>query len=195
MLEPVGKHDWEQVEVGPRRVLPALPTEDADLGEIRWGRWERSLLLTHIDPSCESCGYAGPLADARGMTLHQDPPRRRLLERSKIAEGKRPVWGPAITPAPRWIYTHWASRCQACDEMVVWCMTGQRTRCQECAGVVDAKLKGTRGQCPLCLRAARFVVPGGTIGHTDTWVELAYNPPRVEQVPPSTVPPQADSLF
>jgi len=195
-VESVGRHAWSEVELGPRRVLPALPGRDQDQGEIRWQRWERHLLLTHIDPSCESCGYAGPLANALGMTLHQDPPRRKLLKPSKIAQGQRPVWGPAITPEPRWIYTHSATRCQACDEMVVWCMSGQRTRCQECAAVVPDTLKGTRAQCPVCLRSARHVVPGGTIGHTDTWVEVAYNPPRAEQVPPGVkAPPQEETLF
>lgn len=195
MLEPVGKHDWGQVEIGPPRILPALPERDQDLGEIRWDRWERALPLTHIDPSCETCGYAGPLACAKGMTLHQDPPRRKLLQKSKIAEGKRPVWGPLYTPPPRWVYTHWASRCQACDEMVVWCTSGQRTRCQECAAVVPDKLRGTKAQCPSCLRNADHEVPGG-IHRLSTWCEVLYHPARTEQVP--TAPrraPQEESLF
>lgn len=198
-VESASRDAWAQVEIGERRVLPALPDADADLGEIRWNRWERALLLTHIDPSCETCGYAGPLAHVLGMTLHQDRPRRTLLERSKIAEGRRPVWGPALTPAPRWVYTHSASRCQACDEMTVWCMSGQRPRCQQCAAVSPPELKGRTAQCPACLRSARHMTPGGTVGHVDTWCEIAYHPPRTERVPPRTqgrkVAPQQEGLF
>lgn len=198
-VESVGRDAWSQVELGERRVLPALPVADEDLGEIRWQRWERALLLSHFDPSCETCGYAGPLACATGMTLHQDKPRRTLLKPSKIAEGQRPVWGAAVTPEPRWIYTHWATRCQACDEMTVWCMSGQRTRCQECAALSPAALEGTRAQCPACLRPARHVTPGGTTALTDTWCEIAYHPPRSEQVPvrgrSAATAPQVESLF
>lgn len=199
MLEAAGKHDWSQVELGPRRVLPALPARDQDLGEIRWSRWERHLRLTHIDPSCGSCGYEGPLAHALGMTLHQDPPRRKLLKPSKIAEGQRPVWGPAVTPPPRWIYTHTATRCQACDEMAVWCMSGQRTRCQECAAVSPPGLEGRTARCPACRRSARHVTPGGSVGQVDTWCEIGYNPPRTEQDAPlpkgRKAPPQEEVLF
>lgn len=198
-VESASRDAWSQVELGERRVLPALPGQDADLGEIRWGRWERHIRASHIDSSCGTCGYEGPLAHALGMTLHQDRPRRKLLKPSRIAQGQRPQWGPAITPPPRWVYTHTATRCQACDEMFVWCMSGQRTRCQECAAVTPKALEGTRAQCPVCLRPARHVVPGGTIGQVDTWCEVAYNPPRSEQVPvrgrSAARAPQAESLF
>lgn len=196
-LEDASRTGWAQVEIGERRVLPALPDQDVDLGEIRWDRWQRALVLTHIDPSCETCGYAGPLACAKGMTLHQDPPRRKLLQRSKITEGRRAVAGPLVTPKPRWVYTHWASRCQACDEMVVWCMSGKRPRCGECAALSPDRLKGQRGQCPSCLREAEHVVPGG-VGKPGTWVEVAYNPPRTERVVPAArggKAQQADTLF
>lgn len=198
-VESAGRDAWSQVEIGQRRVLPALPDTDADQGEIRWNRWERALVLTHIDPSCESCGYAGPLAHTLGMTLHQDPPRRKLLKRSNIAKGQRPVWGPPSTPAPRWVFTHSATRCQACDEMIVWCMSGKRPRCQECAAVSPDGLKGKRARCPACRRTARHMTPGGTIGHTDTWCEIAYTPPRTQEEPPPVrprrPPPQVETLF
>lgn len=193
-LEPDGAHEWHRVERGPRRVLPALPETDADLGEIRWERWERALQLSHIDPSCHTCGYEGPLATARGMTLHQDRPRRTLLRRSAIAQGRRPMWGPVFTPQPRWVYTHWASRCQACDEMTVWIMSGQRPRCDECAAVSPVRLTGQRAQCPTCLREAGHEVPGG-VGRAGTWIEIAYHPPTTEQVPPGGQAPQQDALF
>lgn len=190
-LESASKDAWSEVEIGQRRVLPALPGVDEDLGEIRWNRWERALVLTHFDPSCETCGYPGPLAHVLGMTLHQDPPRRKLLKPSKIATGQRPVWGAAVTPAPRWVYSHSAMRCQQCDEMAVWCMSGRRPRCQECAAVSPAALEGKRAQCPSCLREARHMIPGGTVGKIDTWCEIAYNPPRTERVP---APPLAPAV-
>lgn len=198
-MESVSRDAWSEVELGERRVLPALPGTDADLGEIRWNRWERALVLTHIDPSCGSCGYAGPLAHTLGMTLSPGRPYRRLLKPSKIAQGQRPVWGPLLTPEPRWVFTHSATRCQVCDEMAVWCMSGRRPRCQECAAVSPDGLKGKRARCPACRRTARHMTPGGTIGHTDTWCEIAYNPSRTEETPPpprsGRPAPQAETLF
>jgi hypothetical protein len=109
-------------DLGSRRLIPALPERDPELGEIRWGRWEKSLVLTHVPGDCEVCPYPGPLRNARGMTLYQDPPRRKLMRPSKVTLGQRPVWGPTVTPEPRWVYTHWASRCPHCDVMTVWRM-------------------------------------------------------------------------
>lgn len=109
--------DPEDVE---RRVIPALVAVDPELGEIRWERWERSLQLTHIPGDCQTCAFPGPMRNARGLTLHQDRPRRDLLRHSRIAEGRRAVWGPVYVPEKRWVYTHWASRCPRCDEMEVW---------------------------------------------------------------------------
>jgi hypothetical protein len=192
-MENASRDAWAEVELGERRVLPALPGSDADLGEIRWERWERALVVTHIDPGCGTCGYGGPLACAQGMTLHQDPPRRRLLQRSRVSEGKRPVWGPVVTSAPRWVRTHWASRCQACDEMTVWCVSGVRPRCEECGRVSPDGLKGRLAQCPGCLRECRHLVPG----RGWTWCEIAYHPPRVEAtpVPSGGAAPQVETLF
>ncbi|MEV6400938.1 hypothetical protein AB0M39_40205 [Streptomyces sp. NPDC051907] len=113
-----------EFELGPRRLIPALPETDPELGEIRWGQWEQALCVTHIPGDCETCEYPGPMRNARGLTLHQDPPHRPLLRRSRIAEGQRPVWGQPVTPEPRWVYTHWARRCPHCDEMEVWRMKG-----------------------------------------------------------------------
>lgn len=105
-------------ELGPGlRLIPALPHADPELGEIRWDEWEKALTLTHIPGDCETCEYPGPLRTAKGMTLHQDRPYRRLLKPSKIAEGQRAVWSSPVTPGPRWVYTHWAVRCPHCDEM------------------------------------------------------------------------------
>jgi hypothetical protein len=195
-VEQVGKNSWSAVELGERRVLPALPDTDADVGEIRWDRWERHLVVTHIDPSCDTCGYAGPLAMAKGMTLYQDPPRRKLLQRSAIAKGQRAVGGPLVTPPPRWVYTHFATRCQACDEMLVWIISGQRPRCTECAAVSPKELAGRKAQCPACLAEADHVVPGGS-SRFSTWIEVAYNPPRTEKVPVAAPDkaPQEETLF
>jgi hypothetical protein len=201
-----GIDHWAQVECGPRRVLPALPGADADMGEIRWDRWERHVVVTHIDPSCGTCGYGGPLACARGQTLWQDRPRRTLLRPSKVAEGRRPVWGPPLAPEPRWVITHHATRCQRCDEMFVWCAYGVRPRCEECAAVSPAELRDKLAQCPACLRRCWHLVPGrlGQGPQTkikrryETWVEIAYNPPRTEAVAPARRgrrAPQEDALF
>lgn len=185
-MEQVGKDSWSAVEIGPRRLLPALPEWDEELGKIRWGRWERHLVVTHIDPSCGTCGYGGPLATVRGMTLYQDPPRRKLVQRSAIARGQRAVGGPVVVTPPRWVYTHTASRCQACDEMLVWLASGQGPRCSKCAAPSPAALLGKRRQCPACLVEAEHLVPRW--GRVGTWVEVAYNPPRVEEVPPGPAP-------
>lgn len=190
-LESAGRDAWRQVEIGKVRVLPALPGEDPELGEIRWDRWERALRLTHFDPSCETCGYEGPLAVNKGMTLHDRAPYRKLLRPSKIAQGQRPQWGPVIRPEPGWVYSHWANRCQACDEMTVWVMLGVLPRCERCGAVTAADREGRREQCGACLREARFVVPGGT-GKPGTWVEIHYHPPVTAQIVPEV---DGDVLF
>ncbi|MFE2934950.1 hypothetical protein [Streptomyces sp. NPDC059278] len=115
---------YPEFELGAQRLIPALPERDPELGEIRWDKWEHALCLTHIPVDCETCDYPGPLRNAQGKTLYQDPPRRPQLKRSRVAEGQRPVYGAPVTPEPRWLYTHWASRCPHCDEMSVWRVRG-----------------------------------------------------------------------
>lgn len=107
-------------EPEPPRLIPPLPERDPELGEIRWEGWEKALALSHIDPSCDTCDHPGPMRTAMGLTLYQEPPRRTLLRRSKITEGRRPVWSEPFVPEPRWVFTHWALRCPRCDEMNVW---------------------------------------------------------------------------
>lgn len=114
-----------EFELGGRRLIPALPEADPQLGPITWGRWEEVPCMTHIPGHCTTCEFPGPLRSAQGMTWHQDPPRRALVRRSRVAEGQRPVWGPVTVPEPRLVYTHWATRCPHCDEMSVW-RTGRR---------------------------------------------------------------------
>lgn len=187
---------WEEVEIGERRVLPALPGQDPELGEIRWDRWERALVLTHIDPSCGTCGYAGPLAVAKGRTWYTPEPSWVRVRRSSWERGERSKWAKAQHRS-YWCYTHWATRCQACDEMVVWLISGGGARCLECGAVSPDRLKGERGQCPACLRDAWHRVPRS--GDTRTWVEVAYNPPTAQRVPPRAKSrgggPQEEVLF
>ncbi len=102
------------------RVIPALPSRDPELGEIRWEREVAALTVSHVPSHCQSCAYPGPLRTAQGLTLYQERPYRELVRRSRIAEGKRAVAGKVVTPEPRWVFSHWARRCPACDEMTVW---------------------------------------------------------------------------
>ncbi len=89
--------------------------------QITWERWEPSPVMTHLDQSCDKCLYAGPLLHRFGLT-HQPAKRvRRIVQRSRIAEGQRPK---AVTEyqAARMLRTHWASRCQSCGEEIVYLM-------------------------------------------------------------------------
>jgi hypothetical protein len=100
-----------------RRILPALPGKDPELGEIRWERWEPALPMTHFDPSCPTCAFPGPLSTAFGKTWYTPPPSRARVERS--TRGSRSKW---VTVQHRsyWCKTHWAVRCPRCDEMTVY---------------------------------------------------------------------------
>lgn len=184
---------WDEVEVGERRILPALPDTDPELGEIRWDRWEKALVFTHIDPSCETCGYGGPLAVSRGKTWYVPEPTWQRVKRSSWERGERSKWA-RVEHRSYWCYTHWASRCQVCDEMVVWLMSGNAARCLECAALSPERLRGESGQCPSCLREARHEVPRAD--DCDTWPEVAYNPPTTTEVPGAADDvPQEDVLF
>jgi hypothetical protein len=59
------------------------------------------------------------------MTLYQPGPYRRLLKRSRIAEGQRAEWGSVVCPEPYWAYSHWAVRCPRCRETSVHRMVGE----------------------------------------------------------------------
>lgn len=97
--------------------IPALPGKDPALGEIRWGRWEEALLLSHIPSHCETCDYPGPLRTAMGKTWYVPPTVAAPLRRRKPGELRE--WGSVKHPA-HWCYSHWARRCPRCEEMVVW---------------------------------------------------------------------------
>lgn len=102
--------------VAERRILPALPDTDPQLGKIRWEGWESAVPVTHIDPSCGTCAFSGPLSTAFGKTLYTPPPSRVRIERS--ARGRASKW---VTVQHRayWCVTHSAVRCPSCDEMRV----------------------------------------------------------------------------
>lgn len=106
---------------GARPGVPALPAADPEHGEIRWDRWERALLISHIDPSCVTCGNPGPLAVARGRTWYTPPPTMTRVQRSSRHNARPSRWVP-VHHQPYWCYTHWALRCQQCDETTVWRM-------------------------------------------------------------------------
>lgn len=108
-------------EHASRRILPALPATDAQAGTIRWDRWEPALLITHVDPSCSTCAFPGPLSTARGMTWYVPEPAWARVERSH--PGSRSRWV-RVQGKPYWCYTHWAVRCPRCDETTVWRMNG-----------------------------------------------------------------------
>ena len=91
------------------------------MADIEWERWEPSPVMTHLDQSCTKCLYQGPLLARFGKTLRPAQRVRRLVQRSKIAEGQRPKSVTEYEPA-RMIRTHWASRCQSCGEETVYLM-------------------------------------------------------------------------
>ncbi|WP_327359571.1 hypothetical protein [Streptomyces sp. NBC_01304] len=99
------------------RIVPALPTSDPELGEIRWERWEPALLLTHHDPGCSTCAFPGPLATAFGMTWYTPEPT--WTRKARSGPGARSQWVRA-QPNSYWCNTHWAVRCPQCDEMRVY---------------------------------------------------------------------------
>jgi len=121
---------FPQQEPEPRRIIPALPDADPVLGEIRWDRWEEALCLTHVDGSCVTCAFPGPLRVARGMTWYTPEPTYVRVRRSSRRDGRASKWVKA-RHEPYWCYTHWASRCPACDEMFVYRMYGGAGREKE----------------------------------------------------------------
>ncbi|HEY9015595.1 MAG TPA: hypothetical protein VIM84_11095 [Gemmatimonadales bacterium] len=182
------------VEVGPRRVLPALPATDVELGEIRWERWTRAPRITHFDQSCGSCAYPGPLAYARGQVWYTPEPSMVRVARSRMENGRRvPSRWVRTQHRSYWAYALQAVRCQACDEMTVWVTNGFVPRCEQCGGLSPKELDGKRAQCPSCPRLARHVTPSGSHRIT-TWVEIAYHPPVAQAVRPRGEV-QEDTLF
>lgn len=107
-------------ELASQRILPALPGADSLTGPIRWDGWRPALLITHIDPRCPTCAFAGPLSTARGMTRHVPEPTWARAERSR--PGSRSRWV-RVQRDPYWCDTHWALRCPQCDETTVWRMS------------------------------------------------------------------------
>lgn len=103
----------------PRRVIPALPDEDPLMGRVAWDRWKKAPILTHIPGDCDTCGFEGPLRIAAGRTYAKPRPVHARVARSTQTQDGRSRWQMRISK-PRWLYTHWAVRCPACDEMSVW---------------------------------------------------------------------------
>lgn len=108
-----------------RRIIPALPTEDPLLGEIRWDRWERALELficltsgTQAETDCETCAWPR-LRNAKGKTLHQPEPTWERVARSTQTKDGRSKWVKVQRKA-YWAYSHWAQYCPRCDEMFAW---------------------------------------------------------------------------
>lgn len=118
----------EEAELGPRRIIPALPMEDPLLGEIRWGRWERALNLfictkTGLaETDCETCAWPR-LRNASGKTLYTPEPTWERVARSTQTKDGRSKWVKVQRKA-YWCYTHWAQFCPRCDEMFAWRRVG-----------------------------------------------------------------------
>lgn len=100
-------------EPGLRRIIPKLPETDPALGKIRWDRWEEALCLTHIDGSCQTCVFSGPLRVTKGKTWYTPEPTFGRVRRPQRNRAQHESY---------WCYTHWASRCPHCDEMFVYRM-------------------------------------------------------------------------
>jgi hypothetical protein len=77
--------------------------------------------MTHLDQSCPKCLFAGPLLARFGKTRQEARRMRRLVRRSKIAEGIRPKAVTEYEPE-RMLRTHYAVRCQGCGEETVYLM-------------------------------------------------------------------------
>lgn len=86
---------------------------------IRWDEWKPALRVTHIDPSCQTCEFPGPLMMRHGKTLQPGKRVRKVTVRSKVTEGIRPeattTWVPGY-----WALTHVAFLCPRCDEELVY---------------------------------------------------------------------------
>jgi hypothetical protein len=118
--------DWDVEELGPRRIIPALPVEDPLLGEIRWDdRWTRALTLTiclsngsQAETDCETCAWPR-LRNISGKTLYTPEPTWERVARSTQTRDGRSRWV-RVQRKPYWVYTHWARFCPRCDEMAAW---------------------------------------------------------------------------
>ncbi|TLQ39416.1 hypothetical protein [Streptomyces marianii] len=99
------------------RILPALPDRDQEDGVIRWGRWEPAIEATHIDPSCPTCAFPGPLSTASGQTWYTPEPTLARARRSSSGQASQWV---RVQHRPYWCNTHYAVRCPQCDEMRVY---------------------------------------------------------------------------
>lgn len=129
MYEEAGALEPDEFELGPRRIIPALPEEDPVLGEIRWGRWERQLNLTiclsdgtQAETDCETCAFPN-LRTNRGKTLYRPEPTWVRVARSTQTRDGRSKWVKVERKA-YWVYTHHARFCPRCDEMFAWRRAG-----------------------------------------------------------------------
>jgi hypothetical protein len=184
------------------RIFRALPETDEDLGEIRWDRPEPLpwILCTKggLTNACRTCAFQGPLNGMWGRTLHAAEVRtyRKITQKSKVAEGQRLKSVPVRQEIPeRWLISHHAVRCPACEETHVFIMGSYLMAPEKCEpddGAVWPKHDWkTRTAAPdACIRCGYPRRPDpGTLYEITGW----YQPPRTERVPPKD--PDTDTLF
>lgn len=87
--------------------------------EIRWEGWRQAPRISHIDQSCQGCGFAGPLQIRRGRVLQPGKRVRQLTRRSDAAAGIRPQ-ARTVWQGGYWALTHIAFRCPGCGEEVAY---------------------------------------------------------------------------
>jgi predicted RNA-binding Zn-ribbon protein involved in translation (DUF1610 family) len=88
-----------------------------------WGRWGRQIRATHLDLSCHACAFAGPLLECFGTTVVPARTGRRIVQRSRITDGQRVRSVPYPVPSYP-VRTHYAVRCPACGDQVVYRLQG-----------------------------------------------------------------------
>jgi uncharacterized protein (DUF983 family) len=182
------------------RAFRALPERDEDLGEIRWDRFEPLpwILCTKggLSNACPTCAFPGPLTGAWGKTQHPATMRshRRITQRSRITEGQRPESVLVREQVrERWLITHQAVRCPACEEtrvMIFGSSVKVPDRCEPDGNAGPSWPRHDWSGVAECRRCGypRDPRPGSMYECLDM-----YQPPVTERVPPKN--PDADTLF
>ena len=74
-------------------------------------------MVSHLDPSCPTCAFPGPLSTAIGESWYSPPLSWARTERSSAGRASKWV---RVQHRSYWVASHWAVRCPQCDEMRVW---------------------------------------------------------------------------
>ncbi|MER6605992.1 hypothetical protein ABT282_08750 [Streptomyces sp. NPDC000927] len=188
------------VRIPKPRIFRALPERDEDLGEIRWDRFEPLMqtLCTKggLSNACPTCAFPGPLNGAEGRTRREATVRthRKITQKSKIAEGQR-VKSVLVHERvdERWLISHYAIRCPACEEtkvLIFGSCVKVPVRCEPSGDAGPSWPGHDWGKYSDCKRCGypKDPRPGKMYECLDM-----YQPPVTERVPSKN--PDADTLF